>query len=73
MYGPAELALVSELAVPDAKLALFQTACFNPTIAGSPHAGPMALHPHAVGLNDTPRPVRQAACFRDRSGNGMLA
>jgi hypothetical protein len=32
--GPAELALVTELQVPDAKLAVFQTACFNPTIPG---------------------------------------
>ena len=32
--GPAELALVTELQVPDDKLALFQTACFNPTIPG---------------------------------------
>ena len=35
MNGPAELALVTELEVPAAKLALFQTACFNPTIPGT--------------------------------------
>ena len=34
VFGPAELALVPELAVPDDKLALFQTACLNPTIPG---------------------------------------
>ncbi len=38
VYGPAELSLVPELPVPAAKLALFQTACFNPTIAGPTHA-----------------------------------
>ncbi len=45
MYGPAELSLVPELPVPAAKLALFQTACFNPTIAGSTHAaGRRCIH-----------------------------
>jgi len=35
VYGPANLALVPEVAIPDAKLATFKTACYNPTIAGT--------------------------------------
>ena len=32
--GPANHALIPELAIPDSKLQLFKTACYNPTIAG---------------------------------------
>ena len=35
VHGPADLALVSELPIPDAKLATFKTACYNPTISGT--------------------------------------
>ena len=35
VYGPGRLALATELALSDAKLALFQTACLNPTVPGA--------------------------------------
>ncbi len=35
VFGRANTSLIPELAVPPDKLALFQTACFNPTIPGA--------------------------------------
>ena len=47
VFGPANMSLIPELAVPDATVAQFQMACFNPTIPGLLRS-PCTRHLHAA-------------------------